>query len=105
MKRKVLRRKIRRQVKRELRAGRITQQQADHCMAIADADNATLRKINDRIENEVNPWKRADGLIGASWKGWLANAWDWFAANWPKILDIILTIAPLLLLEPKREDS
>jgi hypothetical protein len=104
MRLKKLRKKIRRQAKRELRANRITQQQADHCMAVAGASDAVLRKLNSRIENEVNPWNRADGLIGASWSGWLTNVWDWFVANWPKILNIILTIAPLLL-EPAREDS
>lgn len=105
MKLKRLRKKIRRQAKRELRAGRITQQQADHCMYVADASDSILRKLDRRIENEVNPWNRTNGLIGADWKGWFSNAWDWFVANWPKILNIILTIAPLLLLEPKREDS
>jgi hypothetical protein len=105
MRLKKLRKKIRRQAKRELRAGRITQQQADHCLYVADANDTILRKLNSRIENEVNPWNRADGLIGASWKDWFSNAWDWFVTNWPKILNIILTIAPLLLMETEREDS
>jgi len=104
MKLKKLRRKIRRQAKRELRAGRITQLQADQCEAVT-ANDVTLQKLNERIENEVNPWNRTNGLIGSSWKSWLSNAWDWFVANWPAILKIILKIAPLLLLEPKREDS
>ena len=105
MKLKRLRKKIRRQARRELRAGRLTQQQADHCLAVSDASDAVLRKLNSRIENEVNPWNRANGLIGASWKGWLSNAWDWFTANWKLVLNIILTIAPLLLMETEREDS
>ncbi len=104
MRLKKLRKKIRRQAKRELRAGRITQQQADHCMYVADASDAVLRKLNSRIENEVNPWNRADGLIGASWTGWVSNAWDWFAANWKSILSLVLKIAPLLLLNPKEDD-
>jgi hypothetical protein len=104
MKLKKLRRKIRRQVKRELRAGRLPASQAAHCLAFAD-NEAALQKLNERIENEVNPWNRANGLIGASWTGWISNAWDWFAANWKSILQIILKIAPILLLEPKREDS
>ena len=104
MKLKKLRRKIRRQAKRELRAGRMTQQQSDQCEVVANNDLA-LQMLNERIENEVNPWNRANGLIGASWKGWFSNAWDWFVANWPKILNIILKLAPLLLLEPDREDS
>jgi hypothetical protein len=105
MKLKKLRRKIRRQAKREWRAGRITRQQADHCLAVANARDSILRKLNSRIENEVNPWNRPAVLIGADWRGAVANVWDWFVANWPKILNIILTIAPLLLMEPKREDS
>jgi hypothetical protein len=40
-----------------------------------------------------------------NWSGWVSNVWDWFVANWPKILNIILTIAPLLLMETEREDS
>ena len=104
MRLKKLRKRIRRQVKREVRAGRMSQREAYRCEAVA-ANDAALQKLNERIENEINPWNRADGLIGAGWKGWLTNVWDWFVANWPKILNIILTIAPLLLLEPKREDS
>ena len=70
-------------------------------------DRRALEVLNQRIEAEVNPWNQ-DGLIrgdreGWDWKTWLANVWDWFVANWPKILEIIITIAPLLLLEPKRE--
>jgi len=105
MRLKRLRKKIRRQAKRELRAGRITQQQADHCLAVANASDAVLQRVNTRIENEINPWNRPDGLVGAGWKDWLSNAWDWFVANWPKILNIIMTVAPLLLMEADREDS
>ncbi len=104
MKLNKLRRKIRRQARRELRAGRITQQQADQCEFVA-AHNGPLQLLNEEIENKVNPWNRADGLIGADWKGWLTNAWDWFVANWPAVLKIIMTIAPLLLMEKAREDS
>ena len=105
MKLKRLRKKIRRQAFREFCASNINVRQYSQCLAVANASDSVLRKLNSRIENEVNPWNRADGLIGASWKGWFSNIWDWFVANWPKILNIILTIAPLLLLEPDREDS
>ena len=65
-----------------------------------------LQMLNDRIEAEVNPWNQ-QGLIrgdrkGWDWQTWLANAWDWFVANWPEILKIIITIAPLLL-EPRKD--
>jgi len=81
----------------------MTEYQRDVCKALAE-DEVQLRKFNERIERDVNPWNRADGLIGMDWKEWLQNLWDWFLANWPAILEIILTIAPLLLLEPRRED-
>jgi hypothetical protein len=105
MRLKKLRKKIRRQVKREVRAGRMTRREAYRCEAVA-ANDAALRKLNERIENEVNPWNPGpNNLIGMNWSGWVSNVWDWFVANWPKILNIILTIAPLLLMETEREDS
>jgi len=82
----------------------MTQEQYDACVEVCKSKEA-LRNLNEQIETDVNPWKRADGLIGADWKTWWSNVWDWFVENWPKILKIILTIAPLLLLEPRREDS
>lgn len=99
-----LRKKTIRQAMRERRAGRMTDEQ----MAAVDAvvnDPVKLAELNERVEKDVNPWNRADGLIGADWREWLANVWDWFVENWPTILKIIITIAPLLLLEPEREDS
>lgn len=82
----------------------MTQEQYKACVAVCE-DEAALIELNERVEKDVNPWKRADGLIGMDWKSFWANVWDWFVENWPKILEIILTIAPLLLLEPQREDS
>jgi hypothetical protein len=101
---KKLRKKIRRQARRDFRAGNITRQQFWHCVAVSESSDAVLQKLNSRIENEVNPWNRADGLIGADWKGWLSNAWDWFAANWEAILLLVLRISPLLLLSPREND-
>ena len=98
-----LRKKLRRQARRELRAGRITQQQADQCEAVA-ADYWTLRALNSEIERQLGPWYCADFAV-MGWKGWFASLWDWFVANWPEILKIILKIAPLLLMEKTREDS
>ena len=105
MKLKKLRRKIRRQVKREVRDGRMTRREAYRCELVA-ANDAALQKLNERIENEVNPWNSGpSNLIRMNWSGWVSNLWDWVVTNWPEILKIILQIAPLLLLEPKREDS
>lgn len=99
-----LRRKTLRQAMRERRAGRMTDEQMLSVQAVVD-DPKALAELNARVEKDVNPWNRADGLIGLDWKELWANIWDWFVENWPKILEIILTIAPLLILEPKREDS
>ena len=98
-----LRRKIRRQAKRELHAGRITQQQAAQCEGVA-ADYYLLKALNKEIEPQVPPVYYAD-FARMGWKERLASIWDSFVANWPAILKIILRLAPLLLLEPKREDS
>lgn len=103
MKLSKLRRKLRNQARREYAAGNLDTVEFGKCMAVAGNDVA-LAELNETIERDVNPWNRADGLIGADWKTWLANVWDWFVANWPTILKIIITIAPLLILEPKHED-
>lgn len=104
MKIKRLRKKTLRQARREKRRGRLTDEQYQHILDVCE-DEKSLAELNDRIENEVNPWNRADGLIGAPNKSFWSNVWDWFVANWPKILNIIMTIAPLLLLEPRNEDQ
>lgn len=98
-----LRRKLVKQAKSEFKAGRLHERDYKICLALAD-NKEGLEKFNERIEKDVNPWNRADGLIGMDWKEWLQNIWDWFVANWPAILNIIVTIAPLLLLEPSNED-
>lgn len=99
-----LRKKTLRQARRERNAGRMTQEQYQSCVAVANDEHA-LAELNMRVERDVNPWNRADGLTGLDWKTFWATVWDWFVENWPAILKIILTIAPLLLLEPQREDS
>lgn len=93
-----LKRKTLRQARRELRYGRMTNKQMEIVEAVVN-DKARLAKLNWQIESEINPWKRSDGLVGADWKTWLANVWDWFVENWPAILKLIMTIAPLFLLD------
>lgn len=102
MKLERLRNKTLRQARRELRAGRMTQDEMAKVEAVV-ANPVTLAELNLRVERDVNPWNRADGLTGGL-KDVLTNVWDWFVKNWPAILKIIITIAPLLL-EPKRENS
>ncbi|MHC4302091.1 MAG: hypothetical protein ACYS7Y_32920 [Planctomycetota bacterium] len=103
MKLKKLKKKVLRQAKREYRRGTMSKAEYDAARNVAN-DKVALMKLNDRVEREVNPWNRGDGLKG-DFRTVLANIWDWFVENWPKILEIIMTIAPLLLLEPRREDS
>jgi hypothetical protein len=103
MKLKKLRKKLRKQLRKE------TNLTARVGIEQVLADERGLEMLNQRIEAEVNPWN-SNGLAarardGWDWKTWLANVWDWFLANWPKILEIIMTIVPLLLLEPKRESK
>lgn len=100
MKLSKLRRKLRRQIRRERLEG-----DERFAVELILSDDDALDALNQRIEAEVNPWNQ-QGLIRGdreewSWSEWLANVWDWFVANWPTILKIILTIAPLLLLETK----
>lgn len=100
--------KLRRKVRRQARLGRLngSMTEGQYQAAIAICKNETaLAELNNRVENEINPWNRTDGLIGADWREIWANIVDWFKENWPAILRIILTILPLLILEPEREDS
>lgn len=99
----VLARKVRREARRDRRRGIISREEYNACVAVSE-DWDALEQLNRRVEAEVNPWNQ-NGLVGADWREWLANLWDWFKENWPAILEIILTIAPLLLLEPEREDQ
>ena len=95
-----LRRKLIKQAKRERRKNNMSRNDFLKVVAVAN-DKTALAEVNRRIETEVY----ATRLVGASLGGFLSNLWDWFVANWPKILNIILTVAPLLLMEPKDEDS
>jgi hypothetical protein len=98
-----LRRKLRAQAKSEYAKGNIALAEYNACIALSE-NEVELAKFNAKIEAEVNPWNRTEGLVGADPKTWLANLWDWFVANWPAILKIIMTFLPLLMLEPKRND-
>ena len=104
MKLSKLRRKVERTARRARRNGSMDGDQFEACMAVAE-NPELLAQLNEHVETEVNPWKREDGLIGASWSEWWANVVDWFKENWEAILAIILKLAPLLLiLETPDED-
>lgn len=94
-----LARRARRQAKREYRAGRIDRDRYEHVLK-ACRDEDTLTEWNARIKSaQLNPWDH-QGVLFASLSGFdFSNIWDWFAENWDEILQILLTVLPLLLLE------
>ena len=98
-----LARKVRREARRGRRRGVMTREEYQACLAVSE-DWDALEQLNRRVEAEVNPWNQ-NGLIGVDWREWLSNLWVWFKENWPAILEIILTIAPLLLLEPNYDED
>jgi hypothetical protein len=98
-----LRKKALRQVRREYRRGKATALQLSSVEAIC-ADPVALKELHRRVENEINPWNRPADLYGMDWRTMWANLKDWFVANWPQILALIMKLLPLLLLEPKHED-
>jgi len=103
MKLSKLRRKVERQARRARRNGSMDAEKFEACMAVVE-NPSLLAQLNEHVEGEVNPWKREDGLIGASWRELLANAWDWFQENWEAILLFILKLAPLLLILDDEND-
>ena len=94
-----LARKARRQARRARRRGDITSQMYTHIVK-ATNDPVVLDEWNYRIEIAgLNPWANKSQLMGFSWE----ELWNWFEANWPKILEILLAILPLLVLEEENE--
>ena len=49
----------------------------------------------------LNPWESPDRLLKAGIGEIFRNIWDWLVENWPTILRIIMTIAPLLILDER----
>jgi hypothetical protein len=100
-----LARKVAAQARRAHRRGEMTDEQYKSAMDVANSDKA-LTELNAKIEEaQLDPYKYPNRLIGLDWKERLKNLWDWFVENWPKILQFILTIAPLFLMETENEDS
>lgn len=104
MRARKLRRKVRNQARREYRRGNITREAYGHAIAVSN-NNQALAELQSRIDSAgLDPWKNPERLYGADWGAFFRNIWDWFVENWPTILEMILTIAPLFLLEPEYED-
>jgi hypothetical protein len=69
-------------------------------------DPAKLAMWNKAIaEARLNPWEFPATRLTGDWKDIVNGIWDWFVANWPTILSILLKVLPLLMLEPQDEDS
>ena len=76
--------------------GRITREEYDHVKE-AVKDPELLRWWQADVERNCQaPWR--DGKFDFS------EIWEWFKENWPTILKILLTIAPLML-EPGPDEE
>jgi len=94
MKLKKLKRKLKSHAAKELLRGRLSMDEFRKVFSVANND-AALAELNRKL-----PAVRYGSTAGA----W-ANFWDWFVANWPDILNLILTLAPLFLEEHYEEDQ
>jgi hypothetical protein len=95
-----LARRARRQARRALRQGEIDEN-AYELIVNATHNDRVLTEWNKQIyEAKLNPWEHPGVLMGFDWQ----VIWDWFAANWPKILEILLALLPLLILEDRDAD-
>jgi hypothetical protein len=94
-----LRRKLRRQAKKGIRAGTLSKEKYRAALKVA-ADDDSLRKLRDKIEDA-----HADDLALAQGPllDFIKNIWEWLKQNWPLVFDFVMTIAPLLLLDEDDE--
>jgi len=93
-----------RRIKRQARRAQVNSKEWKAVNDVCD-NPAKLALLQAKIRTaRLNPWQGPDKLSGMDWKDILSNLWDYIKANWPEILRLILTIAPLLL-EPKHEDQ
>lgn len=92
-----LRRKLRRTARRELRQGVLTREEYQTATSIAK-DNRALKELSNQIETVgLNPWENPKQFYSNGFGAIFGNFWDWFLENWPEILEMILTIAPMFL--------
>lgn len=105
MRNSTLRRKARRQAFRSWMANEMSW---DEVRAVREAcrDEEVLTRWNQEIARaRLNPWENGGVLTSDSGFGnALSNLWDWFKANWPEILKILMTVLPLILSERKYAD-
>ena len=98
-----LQRRAMRKARKELNLGNLHYADYIKVLEVVSTEDG-LRTLEARIRGAcLSPWEGPDRLMGMGVRELFSNLWDWFVANWPAILKIIITIAPLLL-EPKYED-
>lgn len=95
-----LARRARRQANREFRRGNIDEATLNMVLDACDSEKVLTEWNKQIYEARLNPWEHPGVLMGFDW----AVIWDWFVANWPKILEILFLILPLFLGE-NDEDS
>ncbi|MHC4702591.1 MAG: hypothetical protein ACYTFQ_18670 [Planctomycetota bacterium] len=89
-------RKAKRVARRAFWRGQITREEYEHVKE-AVQDPELVRWWQADVERNLQaPWR--DGEFD------FAAIWEWFKENWPTILKILLTIAPLLL-EPAPDEE
>jgi hypothetical protein len=98
-----LARRLRRQARRQFWLGNIDLETRDKVYAVTYNETA-MDEVEKKIK-QFSPWGDGAGLIGADWSTYFAVVWDWVKEYWPQILKIILTIAPLLLMEENDDYS
>jgi len=101
-----LQRRTMRRARKELDSGNLHYRDYAKVLDVVGTEEG-VRQLEAKIkEARLNPYEGPDRLMSLGFRDIFANLWDWFKANWPAILEFIITIAPLLLLEPnKYEDS
>jgi len=98
MNHKRLRRRVRRQAKRELRRGNITSEQYQQCMEVTGSEQGMTMLRDDIDMAGLDPYTRPETLMQGPFMDMLMRVWDWIKKHWPEILAIIMKIAPLLLI-------
>ena len=90
-----LKRKLRRQAKKGVRAGTLSKETYRAALKVA-ADDTALRALRDKIEDaHAEDLKLATGPI----LDFIKNIWEWLQKNWPSVFNFVLQVAPLLLLD------
>jgi hypothetical protein len=85
--------------------GELTREEQD-AITFALRDEETLTRWRKQVERaNLNPWESGHVLVGRSWRETFAIIWDWFKANWPTILKILMAILPLILKEKEYANS